>query len=78
MSLAFCVFVDEPDTQDYDSGLEIWLRAENEDFTDSEEIEAVSKPQCGLCKEIIKIVDQRVINKKSKVRQLSFVHLRLS
>lgn len=38
----------------------------NDDFIDEEE-EMISNPQCELCKEIVKIVEQRVINKKSKV-----------
>lgn len=38
------------------------------DFVDEEERETISNPQCELCKEIVKIVEQRVINKKSKVR----------
>lgn len=40
----------------------------SEDFVDEEEREMIANPQCELCKEIVKIVEQRVINKKSKVR----------
>lgn len=31
----------------------------------------ISNPQCELCKEVVKIVESRVINKKSKVRLVS-------
>lgn len=38
-----------------------------DDFDDEfEELENLNNPQCELCKEIVKIVEQRVINKKSK------------
>ena len=42
----------------------------DEDFGDSSV--ALSNPQCELCKEIVKIVEQRVINKKSKVSKKFF------
>ena len=47
---------------------------EDEDFDDLEDDQdtTVSNPQCELCKEIVKIVEQRVINKKSKV-SLKFI-----
>lgn len=38
----------------------------NEDFEDEKLNEVITNPQCELCKEIIKIVEQRVINSKSK------------
>lgn len=42
-----------------------------EDFDQEDENEITGKeignPQCELCKEIVKIVESRVINKKSKV-----------
>lgn len=46
---------------------EEFLRIEDEPDLQLEPFEIVSNPQCDLCKEIIKIVEQRVINKKSKV-----------
>ena len=38
-----------------------------EDFADVGERDMITNPQCDLCKEIVEIVEQRVINKKSKV-----------
>lgn len=37
-----------------------------DDFVDEKESVMLMNPQCELCKEIVKIVEQRVINKKSK------------
>lgn len=44
-----------------------------EDFVDAGERGMLSNPQCDLCKEIVEIVEQRVINKKSKVREMFYV-----
>lgn len=41
------------------------LADDSEDF-DENPLATISNPQCELCKEIVKIVEQRVINKKSK------------
>lgn len=37
-----------------------------DDFVDDVESETLMNPQCELCKEVMKIVEQRVMNKKSK------------
>lgn len=55
--------IDEPDAQDYDSGLEIWLRAEREPD------EAIKEePQCVICEFVMAKLDDELNNNKTDAK----------
>jgi len=61
--LSFCVTIDQPDTQDYDSGLEIFLRAEKEPD------EAIKEePQCVICEFVMSKLDDELNNNKTDAK----------
>lgn len=58
--LMFCVSSDEIDSQDYDSGLEIFMMTEIEDNNEIEEM-----PQCVMCEFVMKKIDDELNDKKN-------------